>query len=95
MDENILARFGFPRKIITCNAQAFKYVAMIEFCSIYNIILGHSISYYPLHESSNKFLMRVINKLLVDNKRNWDSKIIYVLWDDRIITMKSIGTLPF
>jgi hypothetical protein len=31
LEENILARFGCPRKIITDNAQAFKSLAMIDF----------------------------------------------------------------
>ena len=47
MEDNILARFGCPRKIITYNAQAFKYGTMINVCRIYNSILGHSTAYYP------------------------------------------------
>jgi hypothetical protein len=67
LEENILARFGFPRKIITHNAQAFKSLAMIYFYQKYNIIPGHSTSYYPqgngLVESSKKSLMRFIKKI--------------------------------
>jgi hypothetical protein len=37
LEENILERFGCPRKIITDNAQDFKSIAMIKFCR--NIIL--------------------------------------------------------
>jgi hypothetical protein len=47
LQENILARFGCPIKIITNKAQAFKSVAMIKICQKYNIILGHSTTYYP------------------------------------------------
>jgi hypothetical protein len=47
LEENILARFGCQRKIITNNAQVFKPVAMIKFCQKYNIILGHSTTYCP------------------------------------------------
>ena len=32
LEENILARFGCPRKIVTNNAQDFKSMAMINFC---------------------------------------------------------------
>ena len=57
LEENILARFGCPRKIVTDNAQAFKSMEMISFCQKYNIVLGHSTTYYPqgngLAESSN------------------------------------------
>jgi transposase InsO family protein len=76
LEENIIARFGCLRKIITDNAQDFKSLAMIYFCQKYNIILGNSTSYLPrgngLAESSNKSLMRVINKVLTDNKRDWN-----------------------
>jgi hypothetical protein len=31
-EENILSRFGCPRKIVTNNAQDFKFMAMINLC---------------------------------------------------------------
>lgn len=97
--DNICSRFGFPKKLVTDNAQAFKYVVMVEFYNKYNIILTHSNPYYPqgngLAESSNKSLVRIIKKLLAENKRSWDSKLRFALWADRISTKKSIGTSPF
>jgi hypothetical protein len=47
LEENIFSRFGCPRKLITDNAQAFKYASMIEFCEKYNVTLAHSTPYYP------------------------------------------------
>ena len=65
---HILSRFGFPRKIITYNSQAFSSSKLVKFCNEYNIILSHSTTYYPqgngLAESSNKNLVRTIKKLL-------------------------------
>ena len=59
----------------------------------------HSTSYYPqgngLAESSNKSLVRIIKKLLEDNKKNWDSKLKFALWADRVTNKKSIGNSPF
>jgi transposase InsO family protein len=73
LEENILARFGCPRKIVIDNAQDFKSIAMINLCQKYNIILGHSTTYYPqengLAESSNKILMTIIKKVLTQNKK--------------------------
>jgi transposase InsO family protein len=90
LETNIFARFGCPRKLVTNNAHAFKSKAMIYFCGNYNIILTHSTPYYPqgngLTESSNKTLIKIIKKLLVENKKSWDSKFKYALWDDRINT---------
>jgi transposase InsO family protein len=99
LEENILVSFGFPRKIITNNARDFKSVAMIKFCQKYNIILGHSASYYTqgngLAESSNKSLMRIIEKVLTKSKNSWHMHLKYSLWANMINTKKSIGMSHF
>lgn len=90
--ENIFSRFGCPWKLVTDNIEAFKSAEMVNFCSNYNVILGHSISYYPLGnglaKSSNKSLVWIIKKMLAENKRSWDSKLVYALWADQITTKK-------
>lgn len=82
-EEYISSRFGCPQQIVTRNAQAFNITKMIEFCQKYKILLHHSTPYYPqgngLAESSNKILVKVINKTLEDHKRSWDSHLIYAL----------------
>jgi hypothetical protein len=99
LEDNILSRFGCPIKIITDNATAFKSKKIEKFCSDYNITLGHSTSYYPqgngLVESSNKSLVRIIKKLLQENKKAWHKKLIHALWADRITPKRSIATSPF
>jgi hypothetical protein len=99
LEDNILSRFGCPRKIVTDNAQAFKSMAMISFCQKYNIVLGHSTAYYPqgngLAESSNKSLVNIIKKVLDENKRSWHVHLKYALWANRISTKRSIGISPF
>ena len=96
---HILSRFGCPRKLITNNAQAFSSHRLVKFCNDYNIILSHSTAYYPqgngLVESSNKSPVRTIKNLLEDNKKAWNSKLVYALWANRVSTKKSIGTSPF
>lgn len=68
LENNILSRFGCPRRIITNNSHAFKSKRMVKFCEDYNITLIHSTPYYPqgngLAKSSNKILIRIIKKLL-------------------------------
>jgi len=72
---------------------------MIELCNNYSINLVHSTPYYPqgneLEKSSNKNLIRIIKKLLAKNKKSWDSKLKFSLWDNRISNKKYIGTSPF
>ena len=94
-----MARFGCPRRIVTNNAASFKSKKMINFCHKYHISLNHSTAYYPqgngLAESSNKSLVRIIKKLLEENKRDWHTNLKYALWDDRISTKRAIGMSPF
>ena len=56
-------------------------------------------AYYPhgngLDESSNKFLERIIKKLLEDNKKAWNTKLKYALWANRINTKRAIGMSLF
>jgi hypothetical protein len=99
LEENILERFGCPRKIITDNAQDFKSMEMINFCRKYNIFSGHSTAYYPqgnvLAKSSNKSLMTIIKKVLIENKKSWHIHLKYSLWENQIGTNKSICMSPF
>ena len=46
-------------------------------------------------ESSNKSLVRIIKKLLEDNKRAWHTKLKYALWVNRISTKREIRMSPF
>jgi transposase InsO family protein len=72
---------------------------MIEFCSKYQITLGHSTTYYPqgneLVESSNKSLVNIIKKMLQDNKKSWHNKLVHALWEDRLTTKRSNGMSPY
>jgi hypothetical protein len=99
LETKIFSRFGCPSKLVKHNSHALKSKAMIDLSGNYNIILTHSTPYYPqgngLDESSNKTLIRIIKKLLAENKKSWDYKLKYSLWADRISTKNSLGTSPF
>jgi hypothetical protein len=97
--EDLITRFGCPNKIVTDNAAAFGAEPLAKFCKQFGIKLIHSTPYYPqgngLAESSNKSLIRIIKRLLEDNKRAWISKLKFALWADRVTTKRSIGLSPF
>jgi hypothetical protein len=100
LEENILAIFGCPTKIIIDNAHAFKSAKLIQFFRNYNIALGHSTTYYPqasngLARSSNKSIIKIIKKLLSPNKKAWDSHLKYAVRANRVSIKRSIGTSPF
>jgi hypothetical protein len=58
--EDIMSRFGFPRRIVTDNDASFKVEPLINFYKQYGITLIHYTPYYPhgngLADSSNKKL---------------------------------------
>ena len=47
IQENILSRFGCPKKPLTDNAKDFKSKSMVNFCEQNGIILKHTTPYYP------------------------------------------------
>jgi transposase InsO family protein len=97
--EDIMSRFGCPNRIVTDNAASFRAEPLINLCEQYGITLVHSTPYYPqgngLAESSNKSLIKIIKKLLEENKKAWDSKLKFALWADRVTTKRSLGISPF
>jgi hypothetical protein len=97
--EYIMSMFGFPRKSVIDNVASFKAEPLVKFCEKYGIQLVHSTPYYPqgngLAKSSNKILVKIIKKLLDDNKKAWDSKLKFTLWADRVTTKRSLGISPF
>jgi transposase InsO family protein len=97
--EDIMEIFGCPNKIIIDKVASFKVEPLIQFCEQFVISLIHSTPYYPqgngLAESSNKILIKIIKRLLEDNKKSWDSKLKFSLWVDRVMTKRSLGVSPF
>jgi hypothetical protein len=68
-----MSRFGCPSRIVTDNVASFKVEPLIKLCEQYEFTLVQSTPYYPqgngLAESSNKILIKIIKKLLEDNKK--------------------------
>lgn len=46
-------------------------------------------------ESSNKYLVNIIKKLLEMNKKSWYKKLVNALWANKVVQKKSIGMSPF
>jgi hypothetical protein len=91
--------FGCPSKIVSDNVASFKVEPLVKFCEKYGIQLVHSTPYYPqgngLAKYSNKSMVNIIKNLLEDNKKAWDSKLKFSLWDDRVTTKTSLRISPF
>ncbi|XP_059067494.1 uncharacterized protein LOC131858312 [Cryptomeria japonica] len=97
--ENIITRFSVPARIITDNGMCFKSEEFNTFCEEYGIKISHSSPYHPQGnrqaESSNKIILKIIKKMLGQNKKGWDSKLSLALRSDRITIKKSTRKSPF
>lgn len=86
-------------KLTTDNAPAFSKIEMSTFCMNHGITLSHSSNYYPqgngLAESSNKNLIRLLKRMVGENKKSWDVKLKYALWADRTTVKRITGKSPF
>jgi hypothetical protein len=72
---------------------------LVKFFQEYNIDLGHSTTYYPkgngLAEFSNRNLIKIMKKMLSQNKKAWDSHLKYDVWENKVSIKRAIGTSPF
>lgn len=77
--KNIIVKFGVPTRIITDNCMCFISEEFNTFCGEYGIKISHSYPYHPQGigqvDSSNKNILKIIKRILGQNKKAWDSKL--------------------
>jgi hypothetical protein len=92
-------RFGVPSILVFDNASYFSSTLLTEFSLDKGIIIKYSANYYPqgnsVAESTNKNLVRILKKMVVDNQKNWHNIIHNALWDDRVTPKEAIGNPPY
>jgi hypothetical protein len=61
--------------------------------------LKYFASYYPqgngLVESTNKNLIKIIKRTVVENHKNWHNALLNALWADRVMPKAVVGNSPF
>ena len=74
LQENIMTRFGIPSSLVFYNEPYFSSVKITEFSYEKGIKFHYSVNYYPqgngLVESTNKKIIRILKKLVIENQRN-------------------------
>jgi transposase InsO family protein len=99
LNSNIITRFGIPDCLVFDNASYFSSLEMSEFSLEKGIKLKYSASYYPqgngLAESTNKNLIKIIKRMVVENHKNWHNALLNALWDDRVMPKAVVGNSPF
>lgn len=97
--DNIITRFGTPVRIITDNGMCFRSNEFKSFCDRFGITISYATPYHPQAngqaESSNKSLLKIIKRMLENNKKAWNLKLKLAVWADRIIVKKAIKKSPF
>ena len=62
-----------------------------------HIKIHYSTNYYlqgnGLAESTNKNLIKIVNKTVIENQRNWNVALPNALWDDKVTPKNSLIVL--
>ena len=81
------------------NAKYFSSLNIVEFALKCNINLKYSANYYPqgngVIEYTNKNLLWITKKTVVENQRDWHTALDTALWADRVTPRISLGTSPY
>ena len=79
LQANIMTRFGVPISLVFNNVAYFSSIRLIAFSHEKGIKLHYSANYYPqengLAESTNKNLIRILKKTMIENQRSWHSSL--------------------
>jgi transposase InsO family protein len=95
----IVARFGIPKEIVTDHGSHFQNKMMSELTSNLGFKQEHSSPYYPQAngqvEAVNKSLKNILQRTINSPKSNWNLMLYSMLWDYR--TSVKIATIfsPF
>jgi transposase InsO family protein len=98
LNSNIITRFGIPDCLVFDNASYFSSLEMSELALEKGIKLKYSTSYYPqgngFAESTNKNLIKIIKRTVVENHKNWHNALLNTLWADRVTPKAIVGNSP-
>jgi hypothetical protein len=79
LEQHIMTRFGVPNTLVFDNATYFSSLKLTEFSLEKGIILKYVANYYPqgngLVESTNKNLICILKRIVVDQQRNWHNAL--------------------
>ena len=95
LQDHIMTRFGVPISLVFDNATYFSSIRLTAFAHEKGIKLHYSANYYPqgngLPESTNKNLIRILKKIVIENQRSWHLALPNALWAERVTPKNSLG----
>eukprot|EP00253_Pinus_taeda_P005932 PITA_05932 len=88
-----------PDALIFDNTSYFSSLKLTESSIDKSIHISYAADYYPegngVAKSSNKNLICIICKSVVDNQRNWHNALTNSLWADRLTPKVALGKFPY
>ncbi|CAN6562196.1 unnamed protein product [Malus baccata var. baccata] len=99
IETKILYRYGVPETIVTDRGPFFISKEVKDFASKYRIKMIQSSPYYPQSngqaEASNKILVNIIKRMVIDSPEKWHEKLGNTLWAYRTSKRAGTGTTPY
>ena len=99
MYENIILRFGCPKILVSDSGSHFLNELFEEMTTKFRINHRKTTPYYPQTngqtERVNGILVSILQKTVLDSKRNWDVKLMAALWAYRITFKATTRATPF
>ncbi|GJS16348.1 reverse transcriptase domain-containing protein [Tanacetum coccineum] len=97
--DNIVCRFGLPRKIVSDNGKQFSGDPFKDWCEKLNIIQHFASVKHPqsnrLVKRANRSLGEGIKARLGEGNKNWLEELPHVLWAHRTMIKSSNDDTPF
>ena len=94
-----MTRFGVPISLVFDNAFYFSSIKITGFTCEKGIKLHYSANYYPqgnrLAESTNKNLIQIMKKTVIENQISWHTTLPNALWADRVTPNNSLVVSPY
>ena len=90
---------GFQFPWFFDNVTYFSSIRLTAFANERGIKLHYFVNYYPqgngLVESTNKNMIRILKKKVIENRRSWHLALLNTLWADRVTPNNSLGVSPY
>ncbi|MCO5598130.1 hypothetical protein L7F22_052222 [Adiantum nelumboides] len=96
---NIMTRFGCSAELVSDRGKHFLNEVIFELTKTHMIKHKKSTAYHPQAngqaESTNKTLIKILKKIVQENKKDWDEKLDSALWSFRTAFKVTTGMTPF